>query len=131
MGALRERDDTSGPFDMLSDKDLVTVVQIAPAVRAAWGESLGLPREKATVNRLVAALRRMGFRYVFDTNFSADLTIMEEGSEFLEHLAEPDSTPGPCSPPAAGLGPVPEEPVPGYGKESVHRQEAPSRCSAR
>ena len=90
VGALRERDDTQRAFDMLSDKDLVTVVQIAPAVRAAWGESLGLPREKATVKRLVAALRRMGFRYVFDTNFSADLTIMEEGSEFLEHLAEPD-----------------------------------------
>ena len=90
VGALRERSDTQRVFDILSDRELVTVVQIAPAVRAAWGESLGLPREKATVNRLVAALRRMGFRYIFDTNFSADLTIMEEGTEFLEHLKEPE-----------------------------------------
>ena len=62
-------------------------IRKAPAVRAAWGESLGLPREQATVNRLVAALRRMGFDYIFDTNFSADLTIMEEGSEFLHRLS--------------------------------------------
>lgn len=86
VGALRERDDTDKAFDALADPNKVTVVQIAPAVRAAWGETLGLPREKATVKRLVSALRKMGFRYIFDTNFSADLTIMEEGSEFLEKL---------------------------------------------
>lgn len=86
VGALRARDDTQRAFAALNNQDKITVVQIAPAVRAAWGESLGLPREKATVNRLVAALRRMGFRYIFDTDFSADLTIMEEGSEFVEHL---------------------------------------------
>ena len=63
------------------------MVQIAPAVRAAWGESLGLPREEATVGRLVAALRQMGVDYVFDTDFSADLTIMEEGTELLHKLA--------------------------------------------
>lgn len=89
VGALRARDDTQRAFAMLNDKDLVTVVQIAPAVRAAWGESMGLSREEATVKRLVAALRRMGFQYIFDTNFSADLTIMEEGSEFLQRLGEP------------------------------------------
>jgi len=65
------------------------VVQVAPAVRAAWGEPFGLTREKATVNRLVAALRVLGFDYVFDTDFTADLTIMEEGSELLERLKEP------------------------------------------
>ncbi|HEX2985682.1 MAG TPA: NADH-dependent [FeFe] hydrogenase, group A6 [Caproiciproducens sp.] len=86
VGALRERDDTDKAFNALADKDKITVVQIAPAVRAAWGESLGLPREKATAKRLVSALRKMGFHYIFDTNFSADLTIMEEGSEFLEKL---------------------------------------------
>ncbi len=86
VGALRERDDTDKAFAALADPNRITVVQIAPAVRAAWGESLGLPREDATVNRLVAALRRMGFDYIFDTNFSADLTIVEEGSEFLEIL---------------------------------------------
>ncbi|MCI1965710.1 MAG: [FeFe] hydrogenase, group A [Oscillospiraceae bacterium] len=86
VGALRERDDTEKAFAALADPNTVTVVQIAPAVRAAWGESLGLPREKATVKRLVSALRQMGFNYIFDTTFSADLTIMEEGSEFLERL---------------------------------------------
>ena len=89
VGALRARDDTQRAFALLNDKSLTTVVQIAPAVRAAWGESLGLSREEATVKRLVAALRRMGFQYIFDTNFSADLTIMEEGSEFLQRLGEP------------------------------------------
>ena len=86
VGALRERDDVQKLFDALADPDKVVVVQIAPAVRAAWGESLEVPREFATVKRLVAALRRMGVDYVFDTVFSADLTIMEEGSEFVEKL---------------------------------------------
>ncbi|WP_455138001.1 [FeFe] hydrogenase, group A [Thermophilibacter sp.] len=86
-GALRERDDTQRVFDALADPEKVVIVQIAPAVRAAWGEGLGLPREQATVGRLVAALRQMGVDYVFDTDFSADLTIMEEGSELLERLS--------------------------------------------
>lgn len=86
VGALRERNDLDKVFDALADKEKVMVVQIAPAVRAAWGEELGIPRDFATVKRLVAALRRVGFNYIFDTTFSADLTIMEEGSEFLEKL---------------------------------------------
>lgn len=86
VGALRERDDVQRVFNALAKKDKITIVQIAPAVRAAWGEGLGIDREFATVKRLVAALRKMGFDYIFDTNFSADLTIMEEGSEFLEKL---------------------------------------------
>lgn len=86
VGALRERDDTPKVFRALADPDKITVVQIAPSVRAAWGEPFGLKREFATVKRLVTAMRRMGFDYIFDTNFTADLTIMEEGSEFLEKL---------------------------------------------
>ncbi len=86
VGALRERDDTQRAFDALADSKKITVVQIAPAVRAAWGEALGISPEFATVKRLVSALRRMGFDYIFDTNFTADLTIMEEGSEFLGRL---------------------------------------------
>lgn len=86
VGTLRERDDTPKVFRALADPDKITVVQIAPSVRAAWGEPFGLEREFATVKRLVAAMRRMGFDYIFDTNFTADLTIMEEGSEFLEKL---------------------------------------------
>lgn len=91
VGALRERDDTDKVFDALADENKITVVQIAPAVRAAWGESLGLERDDATVNRLVAALRKAGFKYIFDTDFTADLTIMEEGSELVERLTHPES----------------------------------------
>ena len=86
VGALRERDDTSRVMRAIKDPDTVTVVQVAPAVRAAWGESLGLRRSKATAERMVTALKELGFDYVFDTNFSADLTIMEEGSEFIERF---------------------------------------------
>ena len=87
VGALHERDDVGTVLNALADEKKITVVQIAPSVRAAWGEGLGLSREKATVKRLVAGLRRIGFDYIFDTDFSADLTIMEEGSEFLERLS--------------------------------------------
>lgn len=86
VGGLRERDDTQKAFAALADPDKITVVQVAPAVRAAWGEALGLKREEATMERLIATLRRLGFNYVFDTNFTADLTIMEEGNEFLRRL---------------------------------------------
>ena len=88
VGALHERDDVDKVLDALADESKITVVQIAPSVRAAWGEGLGMSREKATVKRLVAGLRRIGFDYIFDTDFSADLTIMEEGSEFLERLSD-------------------------------------------
>jgi len=85
-GALRERDDTEKAWSAIEDKEKITVVQIAPAVRTAWGEVLGMSREEATVGKMVDALKRMGFDYVFDTVFSADLTIMEEGAEFVERF---------------------------------------------
>jgi NADH-quinone oxidoreductase subunit G len=90
-GALRERDDTDRVFEALADPDLITIIQIAPSVRTSWGEVFGLSHEKATVKRLVAALRKMGFDYIFDTDFSADLTIMEEGSEFVKKFTEKDA----------------------------------------
>ncbi len=86
VAALRERDDTEKVWGAIADEKRVVVAQIAPAVRAAWGESLGLEREDATVGKIVCALKKMGIDYVFDTAFSADLTIMEEGNEFLERL---------------------------------------------
>lgn len=86
VGALRERDDIQKVLDVLADPEKITIVQMAPAIRTAWGESLGLSREFATAKRLVAALRQIGFQYIFDTTFGADLTIMEEGSEFLEKI---------------------------------------------
>lgn len=86
VGALRERDDTEKVWEAIADEKKVVVAQIAPAVRTAWGEALGMKREEATFGKIVHALKKMGVDYVFDTAFSADLTIMEEGNEFLERL---------------------------------------------
>lgn len=85
-GALTVRDDTQKVLRALADPDIVTVVQVAPAVRVAWSENFkdGKP---LSLGQMVAALKRVGFDYVFDTNFSADLTIMEEGSELLERFS--------------------------------------------
>lgn len=88
VGALRERDDTEKVWDAIADEKKIVVAQIAPAVRAAWGESLGLSREEASVGKIADALKRMGVDYVFDTSFSADLTIMEEGNEFLSRFTK-------------------------------------------
>ncbi|RGV98640.1 4Fe-4S dicluster domain-containing protein [Ruminococcus sp. AF14-10] len=88
VGALRERDDTEKVWDAIADSKKVVVAQVAPAVRAAWGEALGLSREEATVGKIMDALKKMGVDYVFDTSFTADLTIMEEGNEFLQRLTK-------------------------------------------
>lgn len=90
VGALRERDDTEAVFAALTDPTKEVVFQIAPAVRAAWGESLGLTPEQATEGRLAAAVRAMGVKHVFDTTFSADLTIWEESHELLQRLETGD-----------------------------------------
>lgn len=88
VGALRERDDVGIVLDAVEKEDIITVVQIAPAVRAAWGEGFGLSKEFATAKRLVSALRKVGFDYIFDTTFSADLTIMEEEVSCFTELPE-------------------------------------------
>ena len=87
-GALTVRDDTIRVLRALADPEITTVVQVAPAVRVAWAEVLGAvnKNKQVPVGKLVAALKRLGFDYVFDTNFTADLTIMEEGSEFVERF---------------------------------------------
>lgn len=90
-GALHSRNDSVQDFSVhgpVSQEDKIKVVQIAPAVRAAWGEAFGLPPEFANEKRLAAALKCIGFDYVFDTNFSADLTIMEESAEVLARLTD-------------------------------------------
>jgi NADH-quinone oxidoreductase subunit G len=89
-GALTARDDTEKVFNALADPSVTTVVQVAPAVRAAWAESSGLSREDATPERMAAGLRALGFDYVFDTDFTADLTIMEEGTEFIHRIIQGD-----------------------------------------
>lgn len=86
VGALRERSDTGKVWKALADKDKIVVAQVAPAVRTSWGEQIGLAPEKATIGKIMDALKRMGVDYVFDTVFSADLTIMEEGHEFVERF---------------------------------------------
>lgn len=86
VGALTERDHTNRLVEDLSDPDKIVVVQTAPAVRAALGEEFGMAPGTLVTGKMVTALRELGFDYVFDTDFAADLTIMEEGSEILERL---------------------------------------------
>ncbi len=86
VGALHERSDTGKVWKAIADPDKIVVAQVAPAVRAAWGEQLGLAPEEATIGKIMDALKRMGVDYVFDTVFSADLTIMEEGNEFVQRF---------------------------------------------
>jgi len=86
VGALREKDDTEKVWSALSNPELHVVVQTAPAVRVALGEEFGMPIGTRVTGKMVAALRRLGFDRVFDTDFAADLTIMEEGTELLGRL---------------------------------------------
>ena len=90
VGALRERDDTDRLFDCIEDPEKIVVMQIAPSIRAAWGEPFGLDDETASMQRLCAAFKEMGVDYVFDTDFAADLTIMEEANEFVHKLTHAD-----------------------------------------
>ncbi|MCR5272663.1 MAG: [FeFe] hydrogenase, group A [Lachnospiraceae bacterium] len=85
-GALYEKDDTEKVFEAIADPEKYVVVQAAPAVRAALGEEFGYPIGTDVQGKLAASLRRLGFDKVFDTNFSADLTIMEEANEFIERV---------------------------------------------
>ena len=84
--ALRERDDTDKVWDALSDPEKFVVVQPAPAVRVALGEEFGLPIGTRVTGKMTQALRRLGFDKVFDTDFGADLTIMEEATELLGRI---------------------------------------------
>ena len=86
LGAMREVDDTVKVWDALENEETYVVVQFAPAVRATLGEEFGLEAGTLVTGKLYAALRRLGFDQVWDTNFSADLTIMEEGYELLDRL---------------------------------------------
>ena len=85
-GAITEKDDTRRVLDALQDPAKHVIVQVAPAVRVSLGDEFHLPPGDIVTGQMVAALKRLGFDRVFDTNFGADLTIMEEGHEFLERL---------------------------------------------
>lgn len=86
VGAIYEKDDTEKVFEAISDKEKYVVVQAAPAVRATLGECFGMPIGTDVTGKMFAALRRLGFNKVFDTNFGADLTIMEEATELLSRV---------------------------------------------
>ena len=87
-GALTENDNTGQVIRLLSDPTKTVIVQTAPAVRVALGEEFGMDLGTIVTGKMVAALRRLGFDAVFDTDFTADLTIMEEGAELLERLGK-------------------------------------------
>ncbi|TWH48189.1 NADH-dependent [FeFe] hydrogenase, group A6 [Sporomusa sp. KB1] len=99
-GAIVEKDDTEAVWAALSDPKKHVIVQTAPAVRVALGEALDLPNGSIVTGKMVAALKRLGFDKVFDTNFSADLTIWEEGSELIDRLTNGGTLPmiTSCSP---------------------------------
>ena len=85
-GALTEKDDTKKVLAAIADPEKIVVVQAAPAVRASLGEAFGYPVGTNVEGKMIAAMRRLGFDKVFDTNFSADLTIMEEANEFIDRV---------------------------------------------
>ncbi len=99
-GAIVEKDDTDEVWKAISDPKKHVVVQTAPAVRVALGEALGMGPGSVVTGKMVAALRRLGFDKVFDTDFTADLTILEEGTEFIERLTKGGKLPmiTSCSP---------------------------------
>ena len=99
-GAITERDDTEDIWRALAEPGRTVVVQTAPAIRASLGEALGMEPGSLVTGKMVAALRRLGFDKVFDTQFTADLTIMEEGSELIARLTKGGALPmiTSCSP---------------------------------
>ena len=99
-GAITEKDDTQRVLDALQDPKKHVIVQVAPAVRVSLGDEFHLPPGAIVTGQMVAALKRLGFDRVFDTNFGADLTIMEEGHEFIHRLKNGGTLPmmTSCSP---------------------------------
>ncbi len=93
VGAIYERDATAKVWDYISAPEGFPVVQVAPAVRVAIGEAFGMQPGEISTGKIYTALRRLGFKAVFDTNFSADLTIMEEGTEFLNRFTQGGTLP--------------------------------------
>jgi NADH-quinone oxidoreductase subunit G len=92
-GALTIKDETDKVWNEITNPEKTVVVQMAPATRVALGEMFGLPAGENTIGLMNAALRKIGFNLVFDTNFGADLTIMEEATEFLGRLKSGENLP--------------------------------------
>ena len=147
-GALTIKSDIDRAWDLINDKEKKTVVQMAPSVRVALGEEFGINPGENVIGKLNAALRQLGFDLVFDTNFSADLTIMEEASEFIGRVTKGENLPlftsccpawvryletqhpdmlnhlSTCKSPQGMLSPIIKELVPkyyeGYTKENLY-----------
>ncbi len=100
VGAIVEKDDTNKVWDAIHDSSKHVIVQVAPAVRVALGDAFNLPKGSIVTGQMVAALRRLGFNHIFDTNFTADLTILEEGNELIKRVTEGGTLPmiTSCSP---------------------------------
>ncbi len=100
VGALTEKEEIHEVIEAINDPDKIVICQTAPAVRASLGEEFGLPIGTRVTGKMVAALKRCGFDRVYDTNFGADLTIMEEGAELLRRLENGGTLPmfTSCSP---------------------------------
>ena len=100
VGALVEKDDTDKVYEALQDPTKHVIVQVAPAVRVALGDAFGMKKASIVTAKMVTALRRLGFDQVFDTNFAADVTIMEEGTELLDRVQNGGTLPmiTSCSP---------------------------------
>lgn len=92
-GALTIKSDVEKVWDLINDSEKKVVVQVAPAVRVALGEMFGLKAGENTIGKIYSALRKLGFDLIFDTNFSADLTIMEEATEFVGRLTKGENLP--------------------------------------
>lgn len=93
VGAIYEKDETKKAWAAIQDPEKTCLVQIAPAVRVALGEAFGMEPGAISTGKIYAALRRLGFDRVFDTNFSADVTIMEEGTEFIKRFTSGGTLP--------------------------------------
>ena len=99
-GAITEKSHEQAVFDAIADPNLVVLVQTAPAIRVGLGEAMGLGEGSLVTGKMVSALRTLGFDRVFDTQFSADLTIMEESHELIHRMTNGGTLPmiTSCSP---------------------------------
>ena len=129
VGALREKDSTKDVWAALADESKHVVVQTAPAVRVALGEEFGMPIGTRVTGKMATALKKLGFDKVFDTDFAADLTIMEEGTELINRIKEGGKLPliTSCSP---GWVKFCEHDFPDFVRQSVDRQIPACKCLA-
>ena len=121
-GALHERDDTAPVFDAINDPDKIVIAQVAPAVRSSWAEGLDLGGKAPTTGRMVAAIRRLGFDYVFDTD--SPPTSPSWRGERAHRSTSSTASRAPCSPRAARAGYAYQDAPPRACRQALHHQVA-------